>query len=101
MKDTRKNTKDTKKRKNKKTIWNKALFLKRYLQKEKKTYPHRTRKQRKKKRNMETYGNNNKSGKSRNKEDIFSDVNYNSKIFFKKKRYTKKWQIKIQKVIFN
>ena len=50
---------------------------------------HTERENSEKKRNMETYGNNNKSGKSRNKEEIFSDVHFNSKKNSKKKKIHK------------
>ena len=75
-----KNTEDTKKRKNKKTICFKDLLLKKIFAKRKKdkniSTPNEKTAKKKRWKHTEIII---KSGKSRNKEDIFSDVNFNSK----------------------
>ena len=92
MKDTRKNTKDTKKRKNKKNNLKQSSFIEKIFAKKKKKQKH-IHTERENSEKKEKHGKHTeimkKDGKSRNKEEIFSGVNFNSKKMFKKK-YTKK-----------
>ena len=65
MKDTRKNTKDTKKRKNWNNLKQSSVIEKIFAKKKRQKHIHTERENSEKKRNMETYGNDNKKWKSK------------------------------------